>query len=172
MKITKYRKGKKLKLKQLFGKYFLPFSLNEKILLFVFLLVFSTYLFSVVLSENYSLLFIFPIFVFILFYSFYSRIFKRIETIFGKKENISIIEGILNRQEIVSNSLDQKGLFLFDLKSKKGIETMVVLCEDNNIYINSYFHRMFFSFKRKNLNQLEKLINIHIAKAQKTLKAN
>ena len=63
-------------------------------------------------------------------------------------------------------------MFLFDLPYKKGIETMVIMCEDKSIYINSYFDRSFYSYRRKNIFQLEKLIKIHIAQAKKTLKVN
>lgn len=167
--ITKHIKGKKTKLNRVFNSYFLPFSLNEKILLFVYLMIFCAYIFSIVLSKSYGLMIFFPVFILIILYSFYSRIFKRIKTVFRKRENISIIENIIKRQYIVSNSLEQEGLFSFELNYKNGIETMVIMCEDNNIYINSYFDRVFYSFKRRNLIQLERLINIHIAQAEKSL---
>ena len=89
--------------------------------------------------------------------------FKKINTDFAKEKNIIIIEEIFAKQERASRSTEQKGLFLFELDVKKETETMVILCENNFIYINSFYNRRFYSFRKRNLHQLEKLIKIHIA---------
>lgn len=147
---------------KIFNQYYLPFSLSEKILLLSYLTVFGAYILSVIMGKRYSLLGLLPVFLFVISYSLYSRKFKKIKNGFEKEKNIILIEEILTKQDKVSRSTEQEGLFLFEINYKNGTETMVVLCKDNSIYLNSFYNRRFYSLKRGNLHQLEKLIKIHI----------
>ena len=158
------------KLKKLNGKYFLPFEIWNYLdfgLMFL-LIVFFTYS---VYKINVIFILIIVIYLIRIITTINDRFFIEIKTSKPLKENINLIKELAKRQPNFTQSLDEKGLFLFEYseqnifykynyRKRDYIETVIIYCEDNSIWVNSYNQRYFGLFRRQNLKQWIKLLKI------------
>ncbi|REC77113.1 hypothetical protein DRF60_11880 [Chryseobacterium elymi] len=152
-------KIKEQKPKVIFGRYFLPFSLNECFLLFTFLLFFSFVLIAFIKSD-FSIvgMFSFLIYLFILVKIIYQRFFKEIKTNLLLKDNNTIIEDIASKQKVVYESKETLGLYIFEIPYKKDTEYIIIMCENNKIFINNFYGRKLYNSNSKSINSIKKLI--------------
>lgn len=99
------------------------------------------------------------------------RFFIEIKTSKSFNENIHLIKNLAQRQTNFTQSLDEEGLFLFkysernifykyNYRKRDYIETVVIYCEENSIWISSYNQRNFGLFRRYNLKQWIKLLKL------------
>ncbi|WP_291050695.1 MULTISPECIES: hypothetical protein [unclassified Empedobacter] len=99
------------------------------------------------------------------------RFFVEIKTSKSLSENINLIKELAQRQHNFTQSLDEQGLFLFEYSERNifckynyrrrdYIETVVIYCEDNSIWVNSFNQRYLGIFRRYNLKQWIKLIQL------------
>lgn len=163
----------KTKLKKIGDKYFLPFEiwnyLDFGTMLFFIIIAFII----VPLNERLNYLFIVLIIFYIIriFVSIKDRFFISIKTSKSLRENIDLIKYLAQRQPNFTESLNEEGLFLFEysernifykynFRRRDYIETVVIYCEDNLIWVNSFNQRYFGIFRRYNLKQWTKLIQI------------
>ncbi len=150
----------KRKPKVILGKYFLPFSLNEYFLLFTFLLFFC-FVFYAYIESNFStiLIFSFLLYLFLFGKIIFHRFFKEIETNLLLHDNNSIIQNIASKQKIVYQSEDIQGHYIFEIPNKKDTEYIVIICENDRIFINNFYDRKLYNlFGNKSIKAIENLI--------------
>jgi hypothetical protein len=154
------------------NKYFLPFEIydyfnNGLLIIIFFLICFTT---TNIEFHNYVLLFVWLLIIIILIKD---RFFIEIKTSNSEADNIKLIEDLALRQENVSTSLEQKGLFVFEylernifykhnFRKRDYLETVVIFCEGNSIYVNSYNTRYFGIIRRYNLKQWIRLLHLKV----------
>lgn len=151
--------------KTIFYKHYLPFSLNEMITLTVLILFYGMFIFSAILNiETYTfsftsllLLFLFPLFLLIIFSN---RFFIKVRTGLSFEENMKIVHEIIKKQKNVFVSVENKGLYMFEIQGNNDVETLVILCEDEFININSFANRSLTILRKKNIKYLKELILI------------
>ncbi|WDT68242.1 hypothetical protein [Cloacibacterium sp. TD35] len=150
----------KRKIKKIFNQYFLPFSLNEKFLLFNFLLLLIFPIISII-NNGFILInitILIPLFILVLL--FYNRFFKVIKTNLHCEENIRIIKDIAEKQKCVYQSPTIDGLYMFELQHRADKEFIVFICEDNKIFINTFYQRRLYNVFSKTIEKFKKLIYI------------
>lgn len=158
------------KLKKLNGKYFLPFDIWNYLDfgLMSILILFFIYAASKI---NSIFLLILVIYVIRVITTLNDRFFIEIKTSQSLKENIHLIKELAQRQDNFTQSMDKEGLFLFDYaernifyrynyRKRDYIETVVIYCDDNSIWVNSFNQRYFGLFRRQNLKQWIKLLQL------------
>lgn len=160
----------KTKLKKVGDKYFLPFEIwNYLDLGWMLLLI----LFFAYASSEINIIFISVIVIFgiRIITTINDRFFVEIKTSKSLSENINLIKELAQRQHNFTQSLDEEGLFLFEYSERNifykynyrrrdYIETVVIYCEDNSIWVNSFNQRYLGIFRRYNLKQWIKLIQL------------
>lgn len=158
------------KLKKLNGKYFLPFEIWDYLdfgWMFI-LIVFFSYASATI---NFIFISIIIIYLIRIITTINDRFFIEIKTSKPLNENINLINELAKRQQNFSQSMNEEGLFLFqysernvfyryNYRKRDYIETVVIFCEDNSIWVNSYNQRYFGLFRRQNLKQWIKLLQI------------
>lgn len=158
------------KLKKLNGKYFLSFDIWNYLDfgLMSILILFFIYAASKI---NAIFLLILVIYVIRVITTLNDRFFIEIKTSQSLKENIHLIKELAQRQDNFTQSMDKEGLFLFDYaernifyrynyRKRDYIETVVIYCDDNSIWVNSFNQRYFGLFRRQNLKQWIKLLQL------------
>ena len=160
----------KSKFWKLGNKYFLPPEIYDYLNISIFVFFFVLFGISTTHFKIYNILILFFWFILIFIY-IKDRLFIEIKTANNQENNIKLIEDLALRQQNVSTSLEQKGLFIFEylernifykynFRKRDYIETVIIFCEDNSIFVNSYNYRYFGFVRRYNLKQLIKLIKI------------
>ena len=102
-----------------------------------------------------------------------NRIMTEIKTTLTLDQNILLIQQLASKQQNVSQSLEVKGLFVFDylmeqmalghtIYKNKYSESVIIYCETNRIWIGSLKSRIFVIPRKSNLNQWKKLIRFHL----------
>lgn len=154
--IELYRKKKKIR--KIFGKYFLPFSVNEYFLLFNFLLLLIFPAISIIKQDfGFStLLCLLPFGYLILI--IYHRFFTTVTTHLGFEENDFVVKEIASKQKNIYQSNSIAGIYIFEISVKKDQEYIVIICEKDRILINSFYERRLFNVFNKSLKSLKILI--------------
>lgn len=160
----------KTKLKKVGDKYFLPFEIWNYLDLGWMLLLISFFAYA---SSEINIIFISLIVIFgiRIITTIKDRFFIEIKTSKSFNENIHLIKNLAQRQTNFTQSLDEEGLFLFEYsernifykynyRKRDYIETVVIYCEENSIWISSYNQRNFGLFRRYNLKQWIKLLKL------------
>ncbi len=146
--------------KTIFSKNYLPFSLNEIIILIVLVFFYSMFVFSIIKTYAFTflsllLLLVFPLSLLVIFNN---RFFIKVRTGLSFDENMIIVHDILKKQKNIFISLEQKGLYIFEIHSNHDVEKLVILCEDKFININSFAERSLTIIRKRNIKNLKKLI--------------
>ncbi|WP_282629855.1 hypothetical protein [Empedobacter sedimenti] len=163
----------KSRLKKIGERYFLPFEIWNY-LDFGTMLFFIVIAFIIVpLNERLNYLFIGLIIFYLIkiVVAIKDRFFVEIKTSKSLTENVNLIKELAKRQPNFTQSLDEEGLFLFEYsernifykynyRKRDHVETVVIYCEDNSIWVSSYNLRYFGIFRRYNLKQWIKLIQL------------
>lgn len=160
----------KTKFKKIGDKYFLPFDIWNYLDfgLMSILILFFIYAASKI---NVIFLLILIIYVIRVITTLNDRFFVEVKTSKSLNENIRLIKELAQRQDNFTQSLDEEGLFLFEYsernifyrynyRKRDYIETVIIYCDDNSIWVNSYNQRYFGLFRRQNLKQWIKLLQL------------
>ena len=173
--VEKYKQ--KSRIRKIFGKYFLPFSIAEILFIFPLFLLLGVVVFVYFYLKPKGITF-FPalptffsallIFIIILGY-FYKRFFIEIKSGLSFADNLKIIQEIVNRQEIVYESLEMPSFYMFKLPVNN--KYFAIFCKDNVIYINSFSptDSLVRRLYNKDLNQLERLIRQKVNSIKKSI---
>ena len=163
----------KSRLKKIGDKYFLPFETWNyfDFAIMLFFIVFAGIM-SVSKGKNNYIFIALVLFYLLKFVTtIKDRFFIEIKTTNSFEQNVALIKDLAQRQNNFTESLDEEGLFLFEYLEKNVFyrykyrkrdytETVVVYCEKNSIWVNSYNQRYLGIFKRYNLKQWIKLIQL------------
>lgn len=163
------------KLKKIGNRYFLPFDWIEKLDIFVLLFSFIA-LGILAYMGSVFLLGILLFWMVSLFLYVKDRFLTGIETNRSFDENVNLIRELAQKQDNVSESVEVKGLFLFEypirnisyfsnLRKRNNSEVIVIYCEENTIWVGAYcsVSRKLDFARRNNLKQWMKLIQIRTA---------
>ena len=154
------------------NRYFLPFEMYDYIEFIM--LLFYLFLFGISTSRFRILMFvIFILWIVKIIVLVKDRFFIEIKTPNSEADNIKLIEDLALRQDYVSTSLEQQGLFVFEylerniyykynFRKRDYLETVVIFCEGNSIYVNSYNSRYFGIIRRYNLKQWIRLLHLKV----------
>lgn len=154
------------------NQYVIPFDWLNYLELGVF--IFFGLLLSILgyLFDSTFYFFAIMMFIFSIFY-IRNRIMTDIKTTLTLDQNILLIQQLASKQQNVSQSLEVKGLFVFDyLMEQMALghtiykntysESVIIYCETNRIWIGSLKSRIFVIPRKSNLNQWKKLIRFHL----------
>lgn len=157
-------------LKKFGERYFLPLdSWNYYDLLssifFISIIGYITF------NQNYFFSVVLVLYTLTLIIYIKDRFFIEIKTSNSIDGNIALIKDLALRQNNFSESLEQKGLFVFDyeeknvlykynLRTRDHTESVIIYCENNSIWINSYSRRYLGLFRRYNYKQWIKLLQL------------
>lgn len=160
----------KTKLKKVGDKYFLPFEIWNY-LDFALMLILTFFFIYTSIQINWVFIFIMGFFIIQMILTIKDRFFIEIKTSKSFNENIHLIKNLAQRQTNFTQSLDEEGLFLFkysernifykyNYRKRDYIETVVIYCEENSIWVNSFNQRYLGIFRRYNLKQWIKLLKL------------
>ncbi len=154
------------------NRYILPFDWLNYLELAV--LLFFGLLLSILgyLFDSTFYFFSLVMFVFTILY-IKNRIMTAIKTTLTLDQNISLIQQLASKQLNVSQSLEIKGLFVFDYLMEQMTfgntiykntysESIIIYCETNCIWIGSLKSRIAVIPRMNNLNQWKKLIRFNL----------
>ena len=161
----------KTKLKKIGNRYFLPFEIWNyfDFASMLFFIILAGFMINVNDKLNYLFLVLLVAYLIKIATTIKDRFFVEIKTFNTLDQNIALIKELALRQPNFSESLDEQGLFVFEyseknifykynIRKRDYIETVVVYCEENTIWLNSYNQRYLGLFRRYNLKQWIKLI--------------
>lgn len=146
--------------KAIFGRYFLPFSTNEVILLVTFLM-FLFFVFMAFIKSNFSIIVALSFLTYLLVFTIIllHRFFKEIKTNLSFEDNISIVKDIASKQKKVYYSKDLLGIYIFEISQKRDKEYIVIICENNKILINNFYNRKLYDlFNNNSIKAIKALI--------------
>lgn len=152
--------------------YFIPFDWLNYLELGIF--IFFGLLLGI-LGYSYDTIFYFFSFLLFVFSILYvtNRKMRLIKNNLTSEQNILLIEQLASKQLNVSQSLDVKGLFVFDYLMEQMTlgntiykntysESIIIYCETNRIWIGSLKGRNFVIPRINNVNQWVKLIRLNL----------
>ena len=155
------------KFKKIGNRYFLPFDWVEWLGVFVLLFSFIFLVYLVCIGNLYFLP-LMIIWAISLYLYVKDRFLTGIKTNLSCDDNVNLIQELAKKQLNVSESLDVKGLFLFEYPIRPNFrkisesEVIVIYCEENTIWVGAYtsvFRKIDF-LRQNNLKQWIKLIQL------------
>ena len=148
--IKAYKDSKKLtKINSFFGYYYMPFSLSEILLLipYFFLVILLFYSLLKTNSNYYLKIIIFILQFFLLLYFLVKKFYLKITTNLSQKNNIYLVANKLEKERFKFYKNQYNDVFIIENKIGyfKGTEYIIIVCRDNNVFINSFFTRTLIS---------------------------